>query len=243
MHRNRFRGTAGVRVEAAVLPYARWPEFGGTRRVAQGRSTDKKRTVLALAGDAGAFEDMLPHIVAARSQARRLLCICFMNEAGIARTVSGTATGRCAPDTVVPPAQRFAGMQAVMRAMQKLQPEFMATACPSYPFDLLEKVGAALQCSGVSLLAVLTPCPTGCLYDAAMSVHSGRLAVQSGFFPLYQRLNSGAYSVSRQPQRPVADYLRLQQVCPRPQPDAVSRVQRDVDALRRTLQKASKRTA
>ena len=112
----------------------------------------------------------------------------------------------------------------------------MATACPSYPFDLIEKVHGALA-SRISFLAVFVPCPTGCLYDPSLGLRSGRLAVQTGFFPLFQRAGGKtAITVEPQPQAAVSAYLAMQPACS-VSADETARVQNMVNKTLKKLKK------
>jgi pyruvate ferredoxin oxidoreductase beta subunit len=58
---------------------------------------------------------------------------------------------------------------------------------------------------------VLSVCPTGWRSAPDLSVRLGRLAVETGVFPLYE-IENGEYRMSLEPPklRPVEDYLRLQ---------------------------------
>ena len=88
---------------------------------------------------------------------------------------------------------------------------YVATACPSYPFDLIEKVKKAMATKGPAYLHVLSPCPTGWRYPPDLSIRMGRLAVEAGVFPLYE-VENGKYKLNMDfPQlRPVRDYLAQQ---------------------------------
>jgi len=88
---------------------------------------------------------------------------------------------------------------------------YVATACPSLPFDLVTKTQRALAFPGKAFLLVLTPCPTGWIFAPHKTVSVGLLAVQSGYFPLYE-FADGTLKVAEhvRQRRPLADYLMLQ---------------------------------
>ena len=88
---------------------------------------------------------------------------------------------------------------------------YVATACPSYPFDMMEKVKKGLAVNGPAFISVFSVCPTGSRSAPDLSVRLGRLAVQTGVFPLYE-VENGKYKLSLDPSplRPVQDYFKLQ---------------------------------
>lgn len=88
---------------------------------------------------------------------------------------------------------------------------YAATACPSYPLDLMEKVKKGLQVSGNAFINVLTPCPTTWLFNPDLTAHMGFLAVNTGFYPLVE-LESGRLTVTKRvlKHQPLADYLKVQ---------------------------------
>jgi pyruvate ferredoxin oxidoreductase beta subunit len=106
---------------------------------------------------------------------------------------------------------------------------YVATACPSYPFDLMEKVGKAVATKGPSYLHVLSPCPTGWRHGGDLSVKMGRLAVETGAFPLFEVVN-GKYKMTMDlaKLRPVTDYLTPQGRFRHLPKDEVARIQKGV---------------
>ena len=88
---------------------------------------------------------------------------------------------------------------------------YVATACPSYPFDLMAKVEKGAATDGPAYIHILSVCPTGWRSAPDLTVRIGRLAVETGIFPLYE-IEDGRYKISLDwPQlRPVHDYLKLQ---------------------------------
>jgi pyruvate ferredoxin oxidoreductase beta subunit len=92
---------------------------------------------------------------------------------------------------------------------------YVATACPSYPFDLMEKVKKGAEIEGPAYIHILSPCPTGWRFPTDLTVRVGRLAVETGVFPLYE-VEDGRYILNSNSEfrnsqlRPVQDYLKLQ---------------------------------
>jgi pyruvate/2-oxoacid:ferredoxin oxidoreductase beta subunit len=125
-------------------------------------------------------------------KAKGKLLICFDNEAGGAL-----------PDALDKAMPRLAVSQGF---------GYVATACPSYPFDLYDKMKRALKSTADAYIHVLCPCPPGWRFDADCTVKLGRFAVESRAFPLYE-VGAGAYGLSVKTGNPraVADYLKGQQ--------------------------------
>ncbi len=68
-----------------------------------------------------------------------------------------------------------------------------------------------MRVKGPAYLHILSVCPTGWRSPADLSVRLGRLAVETGVFPLYE-VENGKYKLNVDfPQlRPVVDYLKVQ---------------------------------
>lgn len=89
---------------------------------------------------------------------------------------------------------------------------YIATACPSLPFDLIDKVQKGLSCSGNAFILILTPCPTGWIFPPRFSKQIGLAAIQTGYFPLYERDANGLRLTTRASaqRKPLQQYLALQ---------------------------------
>jgi len=88
---------------------------------------------------------------------------------------------------------------------------YVATASPSYAFDLYFKVRKAIETPGPAYVHVLSVCPTGWRSPTDLSVRLGRLAAETAVFPLFEVVN-GEYHLTMQPHkiRPIRDYLKPQ---------------------------------
>jgi pyruvate ferredoxin oxidoreductase beta subunit len=108
---------------------------------------------------------------------------------------------------------------------------YMATACPSVPFDLIEKVHKGLSCTGNAFILILTPCPTGWIFPPRLSKQVGLAAVQTGYFPLYEKDCNGLRLTVREngQRRPLQQYLALQKRFFTLPPGLIPRLQAEVD--------------
>ncbi len=89
--------------------------------------------------------------------------------------------------------------------------KYVATACPSYPFDLYDKVKKALDTEGKSYIHILCPCPEGWQFDPENSVKAGFSAVETLAFPLYEAV-CGFYTLTVKTAKPkkLSDYITIQ---------------------------------
>lgn len=184
--------------------------------VRKGRRPDKGTKAVAMAGDGGTSDIGLQALSGALERGHDLLYICFDNEAymntGIQRS---SATPFGASTTTSPAGKKSIGQKTWKKNMPAIAVAhdipYVATASPSYPFDMMEKVKKGLAVNGPAYVHVFSVCPTGWRSASDLSVRLGRLAVQTGVFPLYE-VENGKYklSIDPSPLRPVQDYLKLQ---------------------------------
>jgi pyruvate ferredoxin oxidoreductase beta subunit len=87
----------------------------------------------------------------------------------------------------------------------------VATANPSYPRDLINKVNKAKTIRGAKYLHVYSVCPTGWRSAPERSIQLGKLAVETGLFPLYE-VENGQYRLTKKMSKikPLDEYLKLQ---------------------------------
>jgi len=76
----------------------------------------------------------------------------------------------------------------------------------------MAKIKKALKVTGTAFISVLTPCPTGWLFKPELTAHLGALAVETGFYPLYEIENNRVHITHRVAQpKPLSEYFKLQQ--------------------------------
>lgn len=182
----------------------------------KGRIPKKDIHVVAIGGDGGTSDIGLQALSGALERGHKFTYICVDNEAymntGIQRS-SSTPYG--AMTTTSPPGKNSIGQSTWKKNMPKIAAAhnipYVATACPSYPYDLFAKVKKARMVNGPSYIHILSVCPTGWRIPSNLAIEYGRLAVRTGMFPLYE-VENGKYHITYKPEplRPVSDYLKGQ---------------------------------
>ena len=226
--------TGCMEVVSSQLPYTSWcipwihTLFENTGAVAsgiaeglrmlmeKGRIPQSNTHVVAMAGDGGTSDIGLQSLSGALERGHDLVYICFDNEAymntGIQRS-SSTPYG--AATTTSPAGAQSIGQITWKKNLPAIAAAhgipYIATANPSYPFDLMDKVKRALAVKGPAYIHVLCVCPTGWRCAPELAIKVGKLAVETGVFPLYE-IVSGVYNISvNVPKlKPVNEYLSLQ---------------------------------
>lgn len=191
-------------------------ESGLKVRRRKGRRPEEKAWVVAMAGDGGTNDIGIQALSGALERGHDFLYVCYDNEAymntGIQRS---SATPYGAMTTTSPPGRLSIGQRTWKKNMATIAVAhdipYVATACPSYPFDLMAKVKRGAEVEGPAYIHILSVCPTGWRSAPDLTIRLGRLAVETGVFPLYE-VDKGEYRLSFDfPRlRPVQDYLKQQ---------------------------------
>lgn len=176
----------------------------------------RKIKVVAMAGDGGTADIGLQALSGAMERGHNFLYICYDNEAYMNTGVQRSSSTPYGAATMTTPAGRVQkGQETWKKNMMEIVAAhhipYAATACPSYPMDLVEKVRKAAEVEGPAYLHILSPCPPGWGIEAEDTIHLGRLAVETGAFPLYQ-LEQGKIQLSLDFEKliPLEKYLKAQ---------------------------------
>lgn len=226
--------TGCMEIVASQLPYTSWTVpwihtlFENTAAVAsgieaalkvmsrKGKTELKDTKVVAMAGDGATADIGLQALSGALERGHNFIYLCFDNEAymntGIQRS-SSTPYG--ATTTTSPAGKNSIGQTQWKKNLPAIAVAhdipYVATACPSYYRDYFAKLQKAKDTQGPSYIQVLSVCPTGWRTPTDSSIEMGRLAVQTGMFPLYE-VENGKYKISVTPEnlKPVTDYTKAQ---------------------------------
>ena len=241
--------TGCVEIISSQLPYTSWRvpwmhtlfentaavasgiEAGLKAMVRKGRCAEQDVKVVAMAGDGGTSDIGLQALSGALERGHDFLYICFDNEAYMNTGIQRSSATPYGASTTTSPAGKVSigqftwkkNMPAIVAAHDI---PYVATASPSYPFDLMEKVKKGLDTPGPAYVHILSVCPTGWRSLPDLSVRIGRLAVETGIFPLYE-VENGQYRLSFDfsKLRPVTDYLKRQGRFGHLSPDDINKIQ------------------
>jgi pyruvate ferredoxin oxidoreductase beta subunit len=191
-------------------------EAGYKALLRQGRYPRRKINFVAYGGDGATADIGLQWVSGAMERGHDMVYVCYDNEAymntGIQRS-SSTPLG--AATTTSPAGKVIKGQQTWKKNVPEIMVAhnipYVATINPSYPFDLVTKVQKAINTPGPAYLHAYSSCPTGWRMRPELAVQVGRLAVETGVFPLYE-VENGKYKITYKLEnpRPLRDYLKVQ---------------------------------
>ena len=210
-------------------------EAGVKILVKKGKMPEKDIKCVAVAGDGGTSDIGMQALSGALERGHDFLYLCFDNEAYMNTGIQRSSATPHGASTTTAPAGKFSIGQTTWK---KDLPEiavahnipYVATASPGYPFDLMNKVKKGAEVNGPAYVHLLSPCPTGWRSPSNLSVRLGRLAVETGIFPLYE-VENGRYKLNVDPTKlkPVEEYLKPQGRFRHLLEDEVKEIQKHVD--------------
>jgi pyruvate ferredoxin oxidoreductase beta subunit len=226
--------TGCMEVTSTPLPFTNWnvpwihvafenaaavatgAEAGMKALMRKGRIPKKRITFLAMAGDGGTSDIGIQALSGALERGHDFVYVCYDNEAYMNTGIQRSSSTPFGASTTTSPAGKVVPGQVTWK---KNMPEiaaahgipYVATACPSYPLDLIGKVKKAARIKGPAYVHILSVCPTGWRLPPELAIQAGRLAVETAVFPLYE-VEDGRYRITVDvgKLRPVNDYLKIQ---------------------------------
>jgi pyruvate ferredoxin oxidoreductase beta subunit len=200
----------------------------------KGRGPAQEVTVVGMGGDGATADIGFQALSGAFERGHNIIYVCFDNEAymntGIQRS-SSTPLG--AMTTTSPPGKKSIGQVTWKKDMPGIAAAhnipYVATACPSYGADLAKKVKKAKEINGPAYLHIYSVCPTGWRAKPEIGIELGRLAVETGVFPLYE-VENGKYKLTKKVKelKPIRDYLKPQGRFRHLTDDIIDRIQAQV---------------
>lgn len=202
--------------------------------VRKGKLPDKQTVFLGMAGDGGTSDIGLQALSGAFERGHNFIYVCYDNEAymntGIQRSSStpfGASTTTSPAGSVTPGQLTWKKNMAEIAAAHRIP--YVATACSSYPFDLMQKIEKAAAIQGPAYIHILAVCPTGWRIPSNRAIWIGRLAVETGVFPLYE-VENGTYRLTLDVPAltPVEQYLKPQGRFRHLTPELIKQIQKKV---------------
>ncbi|MCH8156514.1 MAG: pyruvate synthase [Nitrospinae bacterium] len=197
--------------------------------------------IMVVAGDGSTFDMGLAPTSAAIHRGLDFLYFCYDNESygntGFQLTAStpyGSAT-QTAPSTAMHPAGAELNKKDLFAIWMAHNPAYLATVSPREPVDLTNKFRKAKAIKGPRLFICLAPCPTGWGFDPKEMHILGKLAVDTGIFPLKEFVDGKMIHTKFPKKRvPVEKYLERQKrfhhlFAPERRNDVIDTIQKRVD--------------
>jgi pyruvate ferredoxin oxidoreductase beta subunit len=183
----------------------------------KGRVPERDVTIVAMAGDGGTSDIGFQALSGMFERGHNMIFVCVDNEAYMNTGVQRSSSTPFGASTTTSPAGKVkpSGQTTWKKDMTAIAAAhnipYAATACPSYYNDLINKVKKAKEADGPAYLHVLSVCPTGWRIPPEKSIEYGKLAVDSGVFPLYE-VSDGVWKMTRKAKtlKPVAEYFKGQ---------------------------------
>jgi pyruvate ferredoxin oxidoreductase beta subunit len=88
---------------------------------------------------------------------------------------------------------------------------YVATASVSFPQDFIMKLKKAASIPGFKFIDLLVPCPALWGYEPSNTIEVGRVAVETGIWPLFE-VENGSVSLTKRPNRldPIENFNHVQ---------------------------------
>jgi len=164
---------------------------------------DKEVTVLAIAGDGGTVDIGIQGLSGAAERHTDMIFCCYDNEAYMNTGIQRSGSTPLGAITTTTPIKGKDGHKKNMAMIMEAHGlSYIATACASYPQDLFAKFVKAKEMreQGLRYIHVLAPCPPGWGFDNKLTIEIGRLAVKTGFWPLFE-ITNGKMELSKESKR------------------------------------------
>jgi len=173
--------------------------------------------VMVWAGDGGTFDIGIQALSGAFERRADFLYVCYNNQ-----VYSNTGTQRSgATPLYAQTTTTWYGKTEPEKMLDLVvaahEPAYQATANAAYPRDLYEKFKRASEIHGPKFIHVLIPCPQAWNYPVELGVEIGKLAVETGYWILWERIGD-EFKLSPQSKRfqdhakpkPIEEFLKLQ---------------------------------
>jgi pyruvate ferredoxin oxidoreductase beta subunit len=200
--------------------------------------------VVVIAGDGGTYDIGLQSLSGMLERRHGVLYILYDNEAymntGIQRSGS---TPKYAWTTTTPVGTAVKGKiqwkKDIMGIVTAHRVPYAATASVAYILDMVNKIKTALEYTeeGPTFLHIYAPCVPGWRYPENKTVEIARLAVETGYFPLYEwdhgklKLNPPSNNhLDKSRRKPLKEYLKLQGRFAHLTEQEIAEIEKELDA-------------
>ncbi|MBP7870374.1 MAG: 3-methyl-2-oxobutanoate dehydrogenase subunit beta [Candidatus Saccharicenans sp.] len=195
---------------------------------------DKETTVMAWAGDGGTFDIGIQALSGAAERNEDFIYACYDNEAYMNTGIQRSSATPLGAWTTTTPVKHYKKERKkdIIGIMAAHDIPYIATASIAYPEDMIKKFKKAKDIHGTRFIHIYAPCPTGWKSRPDDTVKLARLAVQTGYFPLYEIEEGEKWTLNLKikERKPITDYLKLQGRFRHLKEEEISLIQAEVEA-------------
>jgi len=178
--------------------------------------------VVVWGGDGGLVDIGFATVSGAAERNEDIFIICYDNEAYMNTGIQRSGSTPPGAKTTTTPLGKIVGFKKPMPFLMLLHGiPYVATANVAYPTDLYEKVKRGKEINGFKYIHILSPCPPGWRYDDSKTVEVGKLAVETGYWILWEGYyKEGKIRISLSPpsrpyrtpakRKPIEEFLKYQ---------------------------------
>lgn len=182
---------------------------------------DKKIKVVAQGGDGGTFDIGLGLISGMWERNENILYVCYDNQAYSNTGMQASGATPWGSNTTTTPSGCGSTIDAIGSHQRKKDIvaialahglKYVAQTTTGYINDIQNKVKKAVAINGPAYIQILTPCIPGWKIKSDQAINMGKLAAQTGLYPVIEYTNGKLTNALKVPQpRPKVDeYLKLQ---------------------------------
>lgn len=195
---------------------------------------DRETAVLAWAGDGGTFDIGLQALSGAAERNDDIIYTCYDNEAYMNTGIQRSSATPIGAWTTTTPVKHYKKERKkdIIGIMAAHAIPYIATASVAYPEDMVRKFKKAREIKGTKFIHVFAPCPAGWKSRPEDTIKLARLAVQTGYFPLYEIENGEKWTLNLKlkERKPIVEYLKLQGRFRHLKEEEINWIQQEVDA-------------
>lgn len=176
---------------------------------------DKRVTVVVFAGDGATYDIGFQSLSGAMSRGDKFIYICYNNQAFGNTGMQHASSSPFGAETTTTPVGKHTPVgnvwhrKPLVKIMASHGIPYTATASVGFPLDLMNKLRKAKDRKNQpAFIDLLAPCPTGWGFDPSKTFEMGKLAVQTGAWPLYE-INGGHFNLTYKPEKlkPISEYF------------------------------------
>ncbi len=261
--------TGCVEVATTIYPYTAWKSsfihnaFENVAATISGVETaylalkkkgkiKKEIKFIAFGGDGGTYDIGLQSLSGALERGHNMVYVCYDNEAYMNTGIQRSGATPCGASTTTQPAGKVKpGKEQFRKDLTSIVAAhhipYAAQAGIFHWKDLVNKAEKAFKVDGPAFLNILAPCHRGWRYPMEKTLEIAKLAIDTGFWPLFE-VEKGVWKINIRPKqrKPIIEWIKSQgrykHLLKEENKHIVERIQKEVDDYWKYLEGMCKAT-